>query len=89
MYLINFLFLINKLTVDDQVLKDIPGVFVKVFFRYDEDFDHDKTPLQRFYRYVLKSSLSFKPNGSRLAHGANFAKIPVDPLLTLGMDGKQ
>ena len=63
-------------------------MYVKVYFRYDDNLEIEKTPLQRFYRYVLKSSLTFKKDGSQLTQGASFGKVPADPLLTLGMDGE-
>lgn len=67
-----------------QVLSQLDGLQLKVFLNPREQIQ--ELPIKRFYRYVLDSAPSFAADGSLARPTASFAGVPVDPLLTLGMD---
>lgn len=61
------------------MLRDIPFTSIRVFM--NPDLNMKEAPLDRFYRFVFY--------GSHLTEArALFSRIPNEPLLTLGLDGK-
>ncbi|KAJ5235324.1 uncharacterized protein N7469_004492 [Penicillium citrinum] len=67
-----------------KVLSELAGVRLKIFLNPKEEMK--EIPVKRFYRYVLDSEPSFTSEGSLSRPGASFSGVPVEALLTLGMD---
>ena len=67
-----------------KVLSKLGGVNVKIFLNPREQIK--EIPIKRFYRYVLDPEPSFDSNGDLLEPRALFTGLPVEALLTLGMD---
>ncbi|KAF5864999.1 hypothetical protein ETB97_005564 [Aspergillus alliaceus] len=67
-----------------KVLSQLASVRLRLFLNAREEIQ--ELPIKRFYRYVLDSKPSFAGDGSMLRPGATFSGVPVEPLLTLGMD---
>ncbi|KAE8147538.1 UDP-glucose:Glyco protein glucosyltransferase-domain-containing protein [Aspergillus avenaceus] len=67
-----------------NVLTKLTSVRLRLFLNAREEIQ--ELPIKRFYRYVLDSEPSFSATGSVLRPGASFTGVPVEALLTLGMD---
>ncbi|CAI7585043.1 unnamed protein product [Penicillium pancosmium] len=67
-----------------KVLSELAGVKLKIFLNPKEEMK--EIPVKRFYRYVLESEPLFTSDGSISRPGASFSGVPVEALLTLGMD---
>ncbi|KAL2868589.1 putative UDP-glucose:glycoprotein glucosyltransferase [Aspergillus lucknowensis] len=67
-----------------KVLSKLDGVTLKLFMNPRDEIR--ELPIKRFYRYVLDSEPSFSDNGSVSRPTAVFSGVPVEALLTLGMD---
>jgi UDP-glucose:glycoprotein glucosyltransferase len=67
-----------------KVLSELAGVQLKIFLNPKDELK--ELPVKRFYRYVLESEPSFSADGSLSRPGASFTGVPVEALLTLGMD---
>ncbi|KAJ6071596.1 hypothetical protein N7499_009610 [Penicillium canescens] len=67
-----------------KVLSELSGVQLKIFLNPKEDLK--ELPVKRFYRYVLESEPSFTEGGALARPQASFTGVPVEALLTLGMD---
>lgn len=67
-----------------KVLSELAGVQLKIFLNPKEELS--ELPVKRFYRYVLESEPSFGSDGYLSRPGASFTGVPVEALLTLGMD---
>jgi UDP-glucose:glycoprotein glucosyltransferase len=67
-----------------KVLSELSGVQLKIFLNPKEDLK--ELPVKRFYRYVLDSEPSFTEAGALARPQASFTGVPVEALLTLGMD---
>ncbi|KAJ5266752.1 hypothetical protein N7478_009560 [Penicillium angulare] len=67
-----------------KVLSELAGVQLKIFMNPKEDLK--ELPVKRFYRYVLTSEPSFTSDGQVSQPQASFKGVPVEALLTLGMD---
>jgi len=67
-----------------KVISELAGVQLKIFLNPKEEIQ--ELPVKRFYRYVLQSEPSFASDGSLSRPGASFSGVPVEALLTLGMD---
>ncbi|KAJ0412974.1 UDP-glucose:glycoprotein glucosyltransferase-domain-containing protein [Aspergillus carlsbadensis] len=67
-----------------KVLSSLDGVTLKLFMNPRDELR--ELPIKRFYRYVLDSEPSFSDEGSVLRPTATFSGVPVEALLTLGMD---
>ncbi|OQE46616.1 hypothetical protein PENCOP_c001G06204 [Penicillium coprophilum] len=67
-----------------KVLSELSGVQVKIFLNPKEELT--ELPVKRFYRYVLESEPSFTNEGALARPQASFNGVPVESLLTLGMD---
>jgi UDP-glucose:glycoprotein glucosyltransferase len=67
-----------------KVLSELSGVQLKVFLNPKEELT--ELPVKRFYRYVLESEPSFTDEGALARPQASFTGVPVEALLTLGMD---
>ncbi|KAL4920941.1 UDP-glucose:glycoprotein glucosyltransferase-domain-containing protein [Aspergillus aurantiobrunneus] len=67
-----------------KVISKLDGVRLKLFMNPRDEIR--ELPIKRFYRYVLDSEPSFSDNGSVLRPTATFSGVPVEALLTLGMD---
>lgn len=67
-----------------KVLSRLSGVRLRLFLNPREELQ--ELPTKRFYRYVLDSEPSFDSKGSVSRPAASFSGVPVDALLTLGMD---
>ncbi|KAE8353255.1 UDP-glucose:Glyco protein glucosyltransferase-domain-containing protein [Aspergillus coremiiformis] len=67
-----------------KVLSQLASVRLRLFLNAREKIQ--ELPIKRFYRYVLDSEPSFVDDGSVLRPGASFTGVPVEALLTLGMD---
>ena len=67
-----------------KVLSELSGVQLKIFLNPKEELK--ELPVKRFYRYVLESEPSFTDDGSLARPQASFTGVPVEALLTLGMD---
>ncbi|KAJ5094498.1 hypothetical protein N7456_010359 [Penicillium angulare] len=67
-----------------KVLSELAGVQLKIFMNPKEDLK--ELPVKRFYRYVLNSEPSFTSDGQVSQPQASFKGVPVEALLTLGMD---
>ncbi|KAJ5724117.1 hypothetical protein N7488_002152 [Penicillium malachiteum] len=67
-----------------KVLSELAGVKLKIFMNPREEIK--ELPVKRFYRYVLESEPSFTSDGSLSRPEASFHGVPVEALLTLGMD---
>ncbi|CAG8144198.1 unnamed protein product [Penicillium nalgiovense] len=67
-----------------KVLSELSGVQLKIFLNPKEELT--ELPVKRFYRYVLESEPSFTDEGALARPQASFTGVPVEALLTLGMD---
>ncbi|KUM63406.1 hypothetical protein ACN42_g3662 [Penicillium freii] len=67
-----------------KVLSELSGVQLKIFLNPKEELK--ELPVKRFYRYVLGSEPSFTDEGALARPQASFTGVPVEALLTLGMD---
>lgn len=67
-----------------KVLSELAGVKLKIFLNPKEEIK--EIPVKRFYRYVLESEPTFSSDGSISRPEASFTGVPVEALLTLGMD---
>ncbi|KAJ5684266.1 uncharacterized protein N7477_000611 [Penicillium maclennaniae] len=67
-----------------KVVSELAGVQLKIFLNPKEELS--ELPVKRFYRYVLEPEPSFASDGSLSRPGASFTGVPVEALLTLGMD---
>ncbi|KAJ9210951.1 CAZyme family GT24 [Paecilomyces variotii] len=67
-----------------NVLSKMGGVDMKIFLNPREQIQ--EIPIKRFYRHVLEAEPSFNSDGSLARPGASFSGLPVEALLTLGMD---
>ncbi|THC95780.1 hypothetical protein EYZ11_004733 [Aspergillus tanneri] len=67
-----------------KVLSRLASVRLRLFLNPREEIK--ELPTKRFYRYVLDSEPSFNDDGSISRHTASFSGVPVEALLTLGMD---
>ncbi|KAI9929252.1 hypothetical protein ASPWEDRAFT_105616 [Aspergillus wentii DTO 134E9] len=67
-----------------KVLSELSGVRLRLFLNPREQIQ--ELPIKRFYRYVLNSEPSFDGSGSISRPTASFSGVPVEALLTLGMD---
>ncbi|KAL4888256.1 UDP-glucose:glycoprotein glucosyltransferase-domain-containing protein [Aspergillus ambiguus] len=67
-----------------KVLSKLASVRLRLFLNPREEIS--ELPTKRFYRYVLDSEPSFNDDGSLSRPGASFSGVPVEALLTLGMD---
>ncbi|KAL4881029.1 UDP-glucose:glycoprotein glucosyltransferase-domain-containing protein [Aspergillus karnatakaensis] len=67
-----------------KVLSKLGGVRLDLFLNPKDE--NRELPIKRFYRYVLESEPSFGDDGSVLRPAATFTGVPVEALLTLGMD---
>ncbi|KAJ5338363.1 hypothetical protein N7452_005091 [Penicillium brevicompactum] len=67
-----------------KVLSELSGVQLKIFLNPKEEMK--ELPVKRFYRYVLDSEPLFTEDGAVARPQASFTGVPVEALLTLGMD---
>ncbi|KAJ5095630.1 hypothetical protein NUU61_004986 [Penicillium alfredii] len=67
-----------------KVMSELAGVQLKILLNPKEAIK--ELPIKRFYRYVLESEPSFNGDGSLSRPQASFSGVPVEALLTLGMD---
>lgn len=67
-----------------KVFSELNGVQVKLFLSPREELQ--ELPIKRFYRQVLESAPSFNDEGYIANPQANFAGMPGEALLNLGMD---
>lgn len=67
-----------------KVLSELAGVQLKIMMNPREMLK--ELPVKRFYRYLLDSEPSFTSDGSLSRPQASFTGVPVEALLTLGMD---
>ncbi|KAJ5130574.1 uncharacterized protein N7515_006613 [Penicillium bovifimosum] len=67
-----------------KVLSKLSGVELKIFLNPKEELK--ELPVKRFYRYVLQPEPSFTDDGALARPQASFTGVPVEALLTLGMD---
>ncbi|KAE8373550.1 UDP-glucose:Glyco protein glucosyltransferase-domain-containing protein [Aspergillus bertholletiae] len=67
-----------------KVLSELASVRLRLFLNAREELQ--ELPIKRFYRYVLDPEPSFASNGAVSRPGASFSGVPVEALLTLGMD---
>lgn len=61
-------------------------VFLQIYLIPSVIDSFAKLPLDRFYRFVWPAEPTFDANGGYQAPQATFKRIPVDPVLTLGLD---
>lgn len=67
-----------------KVLSELDGVYLKLFLNPKDILK--EIPIKRFYRYVLESKPLFNSDGSLKDIKAQFASVPQEALLTVGMD---
>ncbi|KFZ10625.1 hypothetical protein V501_05095 [Pseudogymnoascus sp. VKM F-4519 (FW-2642)] len=67
-----------------KVLSELDGVYLKLFLNPKDILK--EIPIKRFYRYVLESKPLFNADGSLMDIKAQFASVPQEALLTVGMD---
>ena len=67
-----------------KVLSELDGVYLKLFLNPKDILK--EIPIKRFYRYVLESKPLFNADGSLQDIKAQFASVPQEALLTVGMD---
>ncbi|KAJ3026274.1 UNVERIFIED_CONTAM: hypothetical protein HDU68_005940, partial [Siphonaria sp. JEL0065] len=67
-----------------KLLSKIPGVHIKLLLNPAPLLED--LPIKRFYRYVIHDEIQYDAQGHRIAPQAQFKNIPVEPLLTLGLD---
>ncbi|KFX85768.1 hypothetical protein V490_09425 [Pseudogymnoascus sp. VKM F-3557] len=67
-----------------KVLSELDGVYLKLFLNPKDMLK--EIPVKRFYRYVLESKPLFNADGSLKDTKAQFASVPQEALLTVGMD---
>ncbi|KAF9891720.1 hypothetical protein FE257_003201 [Aspergillus nanangensis] len=67
-----------------KVLSKLASVRLRLFLNPREELS--ELPTKRFYRYVLDSEPSFNSDGSLSRPEASFTGVPLEALLTLGMD---
>lgn len=70
------------------VLQELYNLYIRIYMNSREKLS--EMPLKRYYRYVMDSELTFKPDGS-LTSGASamFTNLPQKSVLTLGMDAPE
>ncbi|KAF5386468.1 hypothetical protein D9757_005906 [Collybiopsis confluens] len=66
-----------------QWLSHFPGTYIEVRFNPTQ---YAEVPLKRFFRYNLRTSLSFDESGQEVSSQTIFENLPVDPIYTLAMD---
>ncbi|KAL4819346.1 UDP-glucose:glycoprotein glucosyltransferase-domain-containing protein [Aspergillus spinulosporus] len=67
-----------------KIISDLDGVRLRLFMNPRDELR--ELPIKRFYRYVLEAQPSFGQDGSVSRPTATFSGVPVEALLTLGMD---
>lgn len=67
-----------------KVVSELSGVQLKIFLNPQDKIK--ELPIKRFYRYVLDSKPLFATDGSLAQPTASFSGVPLEALLTLGMD---
>ncbi|PYH40559.1 putative UDP-glucose:glycoprotein glucosyltransferase [Aspergillus saccharolyticus JOP 1030-1] len=67
-----------------KVLSELANVRMRLVLNPRDELQ--ELPTKRFYRYVLDSEPSFNQDGSVARPTASFSGVPVEALLTLGMD---
>ncbi|KHO01145.1 UDP-glucose:glycoprotein glucosyltransferase precursor [Metarhizium album ARSEF 1941] len=67
-----------------RVLAELDGVYVKLFLNPKELVE--ELPVKRFFRYVIESTPKFDENGSVKDLTATFSGLPLNALMTVGMD---
>ncbi|KAF2134396.1 glycosyltransferase family 24 protein [Dothidotthia symphoricarpi CBS 119687] len=67
-----------------KTLSDMKGVHLKLFLNPVQRLQ--ELPVKRFYRYLLDSKPTFKPDGFVGSLEAHFSGIPKEALLNLDMD---
>jgi UDP-glucose:glycoprotein glucosyltransferase len=67
-----------------NVLSELHGVNVRIFLNPKSKLE--ELPIKRFYRYVLQPRPTFEQDGSLSSSKAQFARVPAEALLTMGMD---
>ncbi|KAJ3135593.1 hypothetical protein HK100_002475 [Physocladia obscura] len=67
-----------------KLISKVPGVGIKILLNPVTLLDD--LPIKRFYRYVWSDDLNFDNTGQVIAPFAHFKNIPMEPLLTLGLD---
>ncbi|KFY27310.1 hypothetical protein V493_03573 [Pseudogymnoascus sp. VKM F-4281 (FW-2241)] len=67
-----------------KALSELDGVYLKLFLNPKDVLK--EIPIKRFYRYVLESKPVFNSDGSLKDIKAQFASVPQEALLTVGMD---
>ncbi|KAJ1728634.1 killer toxin resistant protein [Coemansia biformis] len=74
----------QKWTPIFQTLLSLPDVSLELWLNPKPVVK--ELPAQRFYRYLWPTSLAFDSSGDVVDPEVAFSNIPVDPLLTLGVD---
>lgn len=67
-----------------KVFSELAGVQLKIMLNPKDNLK--ELPVKRFYRYILNSEPSFNSQGALSRPMATFTGIPMEALLTLGMD---
>lgn len=67
-----------------KVVSELAGVQLKIFLNPQDKIN--ELPIKRFYRFVLDPKPSFAADGSLAQPTASFSGVPLEALLTLGMD---
>ncbi|KAG8424224.1 killer toxin resistant protein, variant 2 [Metarhizium acridum] len=67
-----------------RLLAELDGVYVKLFL--NPKVQVEELPVKRFYRYVVEPTPKFDENGSVKALTATFSGLPLNALMTVGMD---
>ncbi|KAK3695933.1 killer toxin resistant protein [Vermiconidia calcicola] len=67
-----------------KTLTELDGVYTCLYLNPRERLQ--ELPIRRFYRHVLESKPSFTEDGSLHSLGVQFAGLPAEALLNMGMD---
>jgi len=71
-----------------MVISKMKDVFIEVQM-YNPKPNEDKQELDRFYRYVFDTDMTFDENKNEILPLAEFENIPIDPLFTVGIHTPQ
>jgi len=71
-----------------MTLSKMKDVYVEVQL-YSPKPNEDNQKLDRFYRYVFDTDITFDENKNEILPMAEFENIPIDPLFTVGIDAPQ
>jgi len=71
-----------------MIISKMKDVFIEIQL-YSPKPNEDNPELDRFYRYVFDTDMTFDENKNEILPMAEFENIPIDPLFTVGIHAPQ